>query len=64
MDGDRLLLCSDGLSDMVSEAQIADVMRATEQSNQACNTLVDLALQKGGADNITVVLARYSIPSV
>jgi len=63
MDGDRLLLCSDGLTDMVSDPEIAEVMRATEGSAQACPALVNLALQKGGKDNVTVVLARYSIPT-
>jgi PPM family protein phosphatase len=63
MEGDRLLLCSDGLTDMVSETEITEVMRATEGSVEACNTLVNLALQKGGEDNVTVVLARYSIPT-
>lgn len=63
-DGDRLLLCSDGLTDNVSGSEIAEVMRTTEQSADACNQLVDLALQKGGTDNITVVMARYTIPDV
>ena len=63
LEGDRLLLCSDGLTDMVSEIEIAEVMRATDGSVEACNTLVKLALQKGGEDNVTVVLARYSIPT-
>jgi len=63
MDGDRLLLCSDGLTDMISDPEIAEVMRATEGSAEACPALVNLALQKGGKDNVTVVLARYSIPS-
>jgi PPM family protein phosphatase len=63
MDGDRLLLCSDGLTDMVSDTEIAEVMRSTEGSADACQTLVNLALQKGGKDNVTVVLARYSIPA-
>jgi protein phosphatase len=62
MDGDRLLLCSDGLTDMVNEQEIGDVLRETEGSGEACDRLMNLALQKGGTDNITVVLARYSIP--
>lgn len=62
MDGDRLLLCSDGLTDMVTEPEIAEALRATLESAQTCQTLVDLALQKGGKDNVTVVMARYSIP--
>lgn len=62
MDRDRLLLCSDGLTDMVSEPEIAEAMRAAEGSDEACQTLVNLALQRGGKDNVTVVMARYSIP--
>ena len=62
MDGDRLLLCSDGLTDMVSEPEIAEAIRATIGSGEACQTLVNLALQKGGKDNVTAVMARYSIP--
>lgn len=63
MDGDRLLLCSDGLTDMVTEPEIAERMKATEGSADACTALLNLALQKGGKDNVTVMLARYSIPA-
>lgn len=63
IEGDRLLLCSDGLTDMVSETEIAEVMRSAEGSVETCNTLVNLALHKGGEDNVTVVMARYSIPT-
>ena len=63
MDGDRLLLCSDGLTDMLSEPEIAEVMQAKEGSSEACHDLLNLALEKGGADNVTIVLARYSIPA-
>ena len=62
IEGDRLLLCSDGLTDMVSEAEVTEVMRATEGSEEACRSLVNLALEKGGKDNVTVLLARYAIP--
>jgi protein phosphatase len=61
-DGDRVLLCTDGLSDMVPDGQIAEVLRSTERSEEACRALVDLALGAGGKDNVTVVLARYTIP--
>ena len=61
-DGDRLLLCSDGLTDMVDDAGIADVLGREPRSNEACRLLVEGALENGGKDNITVVLARYSIP--
>jgi serine/threonine protein phosphatase PrpC len=61
-DGDRLLLCSDGLTDMLDAAGIADVLGREPSSNEACRLLVEGALEKGGKDNITVVLARYSMP--
>jgi PPM family protein phosphatase len=61
-DGDRLLLCSDGLTDMVEDAEIADVLRHEVRSEEACRLLVDRALANGGKDNVTVVLARYSMP--
>lgn len=61
-DGDRLLLCSDGLTDMVDDAEIADVLRGEVRSEEACRLLVDRALANGGKDNVTVVLARYSMP--
>jgi len=59
---DRLLLCTDGLTDMVEDGGIAQVLGGVESSDDACRRLVDLALENGGKDNITVVLARYSIP--
>ena len=61
-DGDRLLLCSDGLTEMVTENAIAGVLAAGTPSEAACRKLVDLALENGGEDNVTVVLARYRIP--
>jgi serine/threonine protein phosphatase PrpC len=61
-DGDCLLLCSDGLSDLVSDAAIAEVLAGTEDPRQACRELVDRALEAGGRDNVTVVLAQYALP--
>ena len=61
-DGDQLLLCSDGLTDMVSDEAVAAVLAASRSSAQACRRLVDLALEAGGKDNVTVVLGRYRIP--
>ncbi len=61
-DGDQILLCSDGLTEMVSEDAIAEVLRAPGNAADACRALVDLALEAGGKDNVTVVLARYRIP--
>jgi serine/threonine protein phosphatase PrpC len=62
-DGDRILLCTDGLNEMVSDARIAEVLRAAEPSAEACRALVAEALAAGGKDNVTVVLARYAIPA-
>jgi protein phosphatase len=61
-DGDRLLLCSDGLTDMVADAGIADVLRQTASSAEACRILEERALQAGGNDNVTVVVAHYTFP--
>jgi protein phosphatase len=61
-DGDQLLLCSDGLTEMVDEEAIAAVLRIPGPASDACRELVDLALQAGGEDNVTVVLGRYRIP--
>jgi len=61
-DGDQLLLCSDGLTEMVSDETIATVLASPGPSAETCRRLVDLALEAGGKDNVTVVLARYKIP--
>lgn len=61
-DADQILLCTDGLTDLVSDAAIRDVLRSAGSAPQACRALVDLALNLGGKDNVTVVLGRYHIP--
>lgn len=58
-DRDRLLLCSDGLSEMLADPQIAEILRGSDPPEITCQRLVHQALQKGGIDNITVVLADY-----
>ncbi|NHC46431.1 Stp1/IreP family PP2C-type Ser/Thr phosphatase [Motilibacter aurantiacus] len=55
--GDRYLLCSDGLSSVVSEDTIRDTLAGLPDPERACDALVDYALRGGGPDNITVVLA-------
>ena len=57
-DGDVYLLCSDGLTGMVSEDQVADILRASGSLEKAARTLIDAANHAGGRDNITVVLFR------
>ena len=60
-DGDVLLLCTDGLTEMVPDPEIAAALAATPDPAAAAARLVDLALGGGGADNVTVVVARYHI---
>jgi protein phosphatase len=60
-DGDRILLCTDGLTGMVDDAAISAILERTVQSEQACRSLVDLALENGGHDNVTAVMARYQV---
>jgi protein phosphatase len=59
--GDRVLLCTDGLSNLVGEDDMARVIRASGSAEQGCRALVDLALERGAPDNVTVVLAGYTI---
>jgi PPM family protein phosphatase len=54
--GDWILLCSDGLTDLVTEEEIALHLSAAQNPQGAVRTLVDLALAQGGHDNITIVL--------
>ncbi len=56
--GDVYLLCSDGLCDMVEDPAIAEVVRAEQNLDDCCVRLVELANKNGGADNISVALAR------
>jgi serine/threonine protein phosphatase PrpC len=62
-DGDVLLLCSDGLTDMVDEDAMSKTLNAHVVPQEACQALLDQALDNGGRDNVTMVLARYSIPN-
>jgi PPM family protein phosphatase len=59
-DGDQLLLCTDGLTEMVDDATIASILRRAGTSQSACDELVDLALAGGGTDNITVIVAHFT----
>ena len=54
--GDQLLLCSDGLTNMVTDQQLATVLATTQTSTQKCETLIKLANAAGGKDNITALL--------
>jgi protein phosphatase len=56
--GDVLLLCSDGLTSMVSEERVAEILASTDNVKTAAQALIDEANAAGGRDNITVVLFR------
>jgi len=55
---DVLLLCSDGLTRMVTEPEIAGTLQAETDPEKAARKLVDLANERGGLDNVTVIVAR------
>ena len=55
---DRMLLCSDGLTDMLRENEISDVLRRETTAHAACTALVNMANLAGGRDNITVVVVK------
>jgi serine/threonine protein phosphatase PrpC len=58
MPRDVLLFCSDGLTRMVSEPEIAGKLQAETDPQNAAQKLVDLANERGGMDNVTVIVAR------
>lgn len=58
--GDLLLLCSDGLTAMLDEAAIGDLLAVHSDLDEAATALVDAANARGGVDNITVVLLRVA----
>jgi protein phosphatase len=60
VSGDQLLLCTDGLTDMVAAPAISQIMQASRSAQAVCDDLVAAALEAGGKDNVTVVLARYA----
>jgi protein phosphatase len=57
--GDRLLLCSDGLTEMVGDQELLAILHAEADPAAACDHLVRRANEQGGKDNITVVVAHY-----
>jgi protein phosphatase len=56
--GDAFVLCSDGLTNYVPDSEILDHV-GNKVPQQACDSLIALALDRGGADNVTVIVARY-----
>ena len=58
--GDYVLLCSDGLTRMVPEADVAKAIRTFQEPQQICDQLIAAANENGGADNITVVVVEVT----
>lgn len=58
-EGDQFLLCSDGLYNLVTDAEIAQSM-SVKEPEEAAKELVDLALERGGTDNVTVEILRLT----
>lgn len=61
--GDRLLLCSDGLTNMVAEAEIWRIVREAPDPQAAAQALIDAANRAGGRDNITAVVVEIHSPA-
>lgn len=55
---DVFLLCSDGLYDMILESEIKEILRFSPAGWRPCEALVAAALENGGKDNVTVIVAR------
>lgn len=60
-DGDRLLLCTDGLTGVLGDGPIAEVLGGHGDPEPACRSLLEATLERGAPDNVTVVVARCSI---
>jgi protein phosphatase len=60
LTGDRILLCSDGLSSVVGEEHILATLADSKDLSEACRRLVEAANQRGGPDNITVVVVEVT----
>jgi serine/threonine protein phosphatase PrpC len=56
--GDRFLLCSDGLTDLVSDDHIASILTQEMDPKKVCDRLLTLALDRGGVDNITALIVN------
>ena len=59
MPGDILLLCTDGVHDMLGDMEIRDIIMKNKKFNELASEIVSAANEKGGEDNITVITARF-----
>ena len=56
--GDCYIVCTDGLTDMLTNFEIADILISSKDTDESTNRLVSAALEKGGKDNVTVIVCR------
>lgn len=61
-DGDRVLVCSDGLTDVLDDSALTHLLRDHDDPQAACDALVQAALDGGGPDNVTAVIGDYRFP--
>jgi protein phosphatase len=62
LPGDRLMLCSDGLSNLVSDQELEAIIGGPDQTPESSvDQLTELALKRGGYDNITVIIAYLDL---
>jgi serine/threonine protein phosphatase PrpC len=63
LDGDLILLCTNGLTDVADDVRIANALRMQTTPDGQCHALVDLATNSGGNDDATALVAHYRIPA-
>ena len=56
-----MLFCTDGLTTMVPESEITALLASERQPQRACQALVDCALEAGGKDNVTAIVADFAV---
>jgi protein phosphatase len=62
-DNDRVLVCTNGLTDTVDELMIAEILAAPQSPDEQSRMLVDLAIAAGAEDDVTALVAHYRLPS-
>jgi protein phosphatase len=62
LSGDRFIFCTDGVTRVISEKELRDLVGATDKPSEIARSLVELALKRGGPDNATVVAVVIVAP--
>lgn len=62
-DGDRFIVCSDGLTDVVNDVRLLEILEHEKDPDRAARNLIDEANRNGGPDNITVIVVDVTLPS-